>query len=106
VNVLFDEGTPVPLRHALVGHSVHTARERGWSGLKNGELIAAAEAANYDVFVTTDQNLKYQQNLRSRELSVVVLRTTSWPRIQRSLAAVVAAIDAAARGSYIEVDVE
>jgi predicted nuclease of predicted toxin-antitoxin system len=106
VKVLFDEGTPVPLRQALVKHIVETAQERGWSGLKNGELIAAAEAAGFEVFVTTDQNLKYQQNLGARKLAVVVLRTTSWPRIQRSVAAVVAAIGAAAQGSYTEVAVE
>jgi hypothetical protein len=106
VRVLFDEGTPVPLRQALVKHAVQTAQERGWSGLKNGELIAAAEAAGFEVFVTTDQNLKYQQNLGSRKLSVVVLRTTSWPRIQRSLATVVAAIDGAVSGGYTEVAVE
>jgi predicted nuclease of predicted toxin-antitoxin system len=106
VKVLFDEGTPVPLRQALVNHTVETAQERGWSGLKNGELIAAAEVAGFEVFVTTDQNLKYQQNLGARKLAVVVLRTTSWPRIQRSVAAVVAAIGAAAPGSYTEVAVE
>jgi hypothetical protein len=106
VNVLFDEGTPVPLRRGLFKHTVQTAQERGWSGFKNGELIAAAEAEGFEVLVTTDQNLKYQQNLASRKIAVVVLRTTSWPRIQRSLAVVVAAVDGAAPGSYTEVAVE
>jgi hypothetical protein len=59
VLVLFDQGTPAPLRHALAGHVVETAYERGWSSLKNGELIAAAESAGFEVFVTTDKNLKY-----------------------------------------------
>lgn len=87
-------------------HVVETAYERGWSTLQNGALIATAEQAGFDVFVTTDRNLKYQQNLAGRRLAIVVLLSTSWPRIQRSLASVVAAIDAASPGSYSEVDVE
>ena len=101
--VLFDQGTPAPLRHALAGHLVETAYERGWSSFKNGELIAAAEQAMVEVFVTTDKNLKYQQNLSGRSMSIVVLQTTSWPRIQRALPQIVAAIGAATKGSYFEV---
>ena len=104
--VLFDQGTPAPLRHALAGHLVETAYERSWSSLKNGELIAAAESAGFEVFVTTDKNLKYQQNLVNRSMAIVVLQTTSWPRIQRALPRVVAAVEAASRGSYHEVSVE
>ena len=104
--VLFDQGTPAPLRHALVGHVVETAYERGWSSLKNGQLIAAAESAGFEVFVTTDKNLKYQQNLTDRSLAVLVLQTTSWPRIQRALPRVVAAVVAASKGSYGEVSSE
>ena len=104
--VLFDQGTPAPLRHALVGHLVETAYERGWSSLKNGELIAAAESAGFEVFVTTDKNLKYQQNLVNRSMAMVVLQTTSWPRIQRALPRIVAAVEAAGKGGYHEVGVE
>ena len=102
--VLFDQGTPAPLRHALVGHVVETAYERGWSRLKNGELIATAQSAGFDVFVTTDKNLRYQQNLDNRDMAIVVLHTTSWPRIQQALPKVVAAVAAAIKGSYIEID--
>ena len=104
--VLFDQGTPAPLRHALVGHAVETAYERGWSNLKNGELIAAAEAAGFEVFVTTDKNLKYQQNLAGRSIAIVVLHTTSWPRIQHTLPSVVAAVASAHQGAYNEVGAE
>ena len=104
--VLFDQGTPAPLRHALVGHLVETAYERGWSSLKNGELIAAAESAGFEVFVTTDKNLKYQQNLANRSMAIVVLQTTSWPRIQRALPRVVATVEASVKGSYHEVGAE
>ena len=106
MKVLFDQGTPAPLRRALVGHSVETAYERGWSSLQNGELIAAAETAQFEVLITTDKNLKYRQNLATRTLSIVVLLTTSWPRIQNSLPAVLAAVDGSVPGGYTEVPIE
>ena len=77
-----------------------TAYELGWSTLKNGELLAAAEANGFEVFVTTDTNLAYQQNLSNRKIAIVVLSTTSWPRIQKSVAAILSAIDAARPNSY------
>ena len=104
MKVLFDHGTPAPLRHTLTNHTVSTAYERGWSGLKNGELIGAAEAGEFDVLVTTDKNLRYQQNLSGRSLAIVVLWTTSWPKIQKALPRVQAAVDTATKGSYTEVD--
>ncbi len=106
VKVLFDQGTPAPLRNALTAHEVETAFERGWSTLENGRLIAEAEAAGFEVFVTTDRNLKYQQNLATRTIAIVVLLTTSWPRIERQLAVVVKTVDAAVSNSYTEVRVE
>ena len=105
MKVLFDQGTPAPLRRALTHHGVETAYERGWSLLRNGELIAAAEAAGFEVFVTTDRNLKYQQNLSGRRLAIVVLGTTSWPKLRQSLSGVVQAVDYASPGSYHEVAV-
>ena len=60
MNILFDQGTPVPLRAALVGHTVETAYERGWSTLSNGDLLTAAETASFDLFITTDQNLRLE----------------------------------------------
>jgi hypothetical protein len=106
VRVLFDQGTPAPLRHALTGHAVETAYERGWSSLKNGELISAAESAGFEVFVTTDKNLKYQQNLLGRSMAIVVLQTTSWPKLQKVLPSIASAVDAATKGSYAEVAAE
>ncbi len=105
MKVLFDQGTPAPLRRALVTHTVETAHERGWSALQNGDLIAAAEAAGFEVFITTDRNLKYQQNLAGRQLAIVVLLTTSWPRIRQALPIVVDAVTAATPGTYREVNV-
>ena len=105
MKVLFDQGTPAPLRRALVAHIVETANERGWSELQNGDLIAAAEAAGFEVFVTTDRNLKYQQNLTGRRLAIVVLLTTSWPRLRQALPVVADAVDSATPGAYREVSV-
>jgi hypothetical protein len=106
VKVLFDQGTPAPLRKALIGHTVETAYERGWSTLQNGLLIAAAATAGFDVFVTTDRNLKYQQNLATRTIAIVVLLTTSWPRIEQQLPLVVEAINNSTAAGYIEVRIE
>lgn len=103
MRILFDQGTPEPWRHSLAQHEIVTAFGRGWSKLKNGELLDAAEKEGFAVFVTTDSNLKYQQNLKSRRIAIVVLTTPSWPRIQRVIPAVVRAIDEAVVGSYAEV---
>jgi hypothetical protein len=106
LKVLFDQGTPVPLRTFITSHHVSTAYELGWSTLKNGELLAAAESNGFEVFVTTDTNLAYQQNLSNRKIAIVVLSTTSWPRIQKSVAAIVSAIDAARPNSYQIVSID
>ena len=105
MRVLFDQGTLVPLRQSLTLHEVATAFELGWSTLKNGELLDAAERANFEVLVTTDLNLRYQQNLVSRRIAVVVLSTPSWPRVQKAIEKVVKAVGAASPGSYSEVDI-
>lgn len=64
-----------------MGHSVETAFERGWSEIKNSQLLKQAEEAGYDLLVTTDQNMKSQQNLQTRKLAILVLSTTSWRRL-------------------------
>ena len=104
MRILFDQGTPAPLRHPLAGHSVETAYERGWSSLNNGDLLAAAEGAGFDLFVTTDQNLRYQQNLVGRRLAILVLPTTRWPIIQRHFAEVAAAVTSMQPGGFRELN--
>jgi len=81
VRILLDQGIPVPLRAILSGHEVSTAYELGWSTLSNGELLLAAET-RFELFVTTDQNLRYQQNLAGRRLSILVLPTTNWAQLR------------------------
>jgi predicted nuclease of predicted toxin-antitoxin system len=104
MKLLFDQGTPVPLRNHLPNHVVETAYEKGWSNLKNGDLLTLAEAEGFDVLITTDQNLRYQQNLSGRRISVLVLLTTNWPRIKKDTAPVVQLIDNMHPGSYEEID--
>nr|VFK56798.1 MAG: hypothetical protein BECKTUN1418F_GA0071002_109510 [Candidatus Kentron sp. TUN]VFK60412.1 MAG: hypothetical protein BECKTUN1418D_GA0071000_11234 [Candidatus Kentron sp. TUN]VFK63613.1 MAG: hypothetical protein BECKTUN1418E_GA0071001_10924 [Candidatus Kentron sp. TUN] len=93
MRVLFDQGTPVPLRHHLSGHQVSTAYELGWSNIENGDLLRQAENHDFEVLVTTDTNLKHQQNLANRRIAIVVLGSTSWLRIQRVLHDVLNAVD-------------
>src|ERR1700687_4111580 len=82
MRVLFDQATPVPIRSHLEGHDVRTAAQQGWDTLKNGELLAAAEADGFDVVLTTDKNMPYQQNLAGRKIAVVVLGVQQWPNLQ------------------------
>jgi hypothetical protein len=103
--ILFDNGTPAPLRYALKGHVVVEAIERGWDRLANGELIAAAEAAGFELLLTTDKNIRYQQHLTGRTIAFVVLGNQQWPTLRRYIERVVAAVNAATPGSYTEVDV-
>ena len=106
MRILFDQGTPAPLRHAPVGHSVETAFELGWGTLQNGALSSAAEAEGFQVSSRRDKNLKYQQDLTGRRLAIVVLSTTSWPRIRAVAERVLDAVDWAQSGSFIEVSIE
>ena len=103
MRVLFDQGTPAPLRHGLPLHAVETAFERGWSRLRNGELLQAAEAAGFEVMVTTDMNWQYQQNLTERRIALVVLSTTSWPRIRLVTDLVASAVVRCATERFIAV---
>ena len=92
MKILFDHGTPVPLRRALLGHEISTAYEMGWANLQNGDLLAVAEKT-FAAFITTDKNLSYQQNLAGRRLAILVLPTTSWPLIQKHIAEVATAVN-------------
>ncbi len=105
MKILFDQGTPVPLRRHLEDQEVATAAEMGWSQLTNGELLAAVTEAGFAVLVTTDQNLRYQQNLKDRTIAVVVLMTTSWPRIEKHAKSIANTIAASTPGSYAELEV-
>ncbi len=105
MRILFDQGTPVPLRKFLIGHEVSTAHELGWSDLRNGELLAAAES-DFDVFLTTDRNLRSQQNLSGRRLAILALPTTSWPKLQNFTDLILSEVNRVQPGEYREVPIE
>jgi hypothetical protein len=105
MRILFDQGTPAPLRYSLIGHEVKLAYEQGWSTLQNGDLLTAAEAAGFDVLITTDQNLRYQQNLSQRKIALMVLSAPSWPRVQLIADQIIAAVDAIKPNDYLEINV-
>ncbi len=103
--ILFDQGTPVGLRDSLQGHVVRTAYEEGWSNFLNGELLGAAEQAGFEIPLTTDKSLVYQQNLSQRKIAIIVLGRNRWSLIQPLIGRVVTAVNAARPGSYIMVDI-
>lgn len=105
MRVLLDQGTPAPLRRHLGRHEVDTAFERGWSRLRNGELLDRAEEDGYQLLVTTAQNLRHQQNLVDRELAIIVLLAASWPRIQLHVDDIRAAVDPVGPGAYVEIPI-
>lgn len=105
MKILFDQGTPVPLRQHLSEHTVTTAYEEGWSNLSNGDLLNAAEENGYQVFVTTDQSLRFQQNLRESQIAIVVLLSASWPRIRLHVDDIREVINAIGAGGYAEIPV-
>ena len=105
MRIIFDQATPVPIRPYLGGHTVRTAAQQGWGKLKNGELLTAAEAAGFDVLLTTDKNIRYQQSLVGRRIAIVVLGQQQWPRLRPHIERVVEAVNAATPRSLVEVDI-
>jgi len=103
--ILFDHSTPAPLSSYLTGHTVIEAKDRGWDRLSNGDLLAEAERAGFDILVTADNNLAYQQNLEGRKIAIVVITRNSWRLVQRVVRKIVAAINNAEPGSYTEIEV-
>jgi hypothetical protein len=101
MKILFDQGTPAPLRQSLSLHVVSTVFELGWSEFANGVLLALAEDL-FELFVTTDQNLRHQQNLSGRQIAILVLPTTSWPEIKKHVDDIIAAVDTIRAGEYVE----
>jgi hypothetical protein len=90
---------------ALTSHTITEARERGWATLKNGDLLTVAEEAGFEVLVTSDKSIRYQQNLMGRKIALVVLSQGRWGLVRRRLAEIAAAVSAAAPGSYTEVEI-
>lgn len=102
MRILFDQGTPAPLRNALRGHIVDLVKDLGWQTLRNGELLNLAEEEGYDVLLTTDQGIQFQQNLQGRRLAIIVV-APDWPRVSRQVDAIKSAIEKVQPGAYLEV---
>ena len=105
MRILFDNGTPRQLRRRLFGHEVETAIERGWDTLSNGDLLDQAEEASFEVMITTDQGIRYQQNMSNRRVAVVVLMNTSWPFIARRTEVIREVLDGIQPGEVREVPI-
>ena len=103
--VLLDNNVPRGLARALAGHVVTEARERGWAALKNGVLLTVAEEAGFDVLVTADKNIRYQQNLEGRKIAIVVLTQLRWRLVRKMSIEIAAAVNAATPGSFAEVEI-
>jgi hypothetical protein len=105
VLILFDNNIPRGLARTLSAHTIVEARARGWHLFKNGDLLKAAENAAFDVLVTSDKSIKYQQNLTGLKIALVVLSQGRWRLVRQKLEAIAAAVDAATPGSYVEIEV-
>ena len=105
MKILFDNGTRKPISRSLNGHTVHFARQIGWHELENGELIQKAEEAGYDVLLSTDKNIRYQQNLTGRRIALVVLTVQQWPVVRLHLDRIIGAVNACSAGTYCEVEI-
>ena len=103
MRILFDHGTPFPLREALTGHRITRTQDMGWDRLSNGALLTAAEQAGFELLLTTDKNIRYQQNLTGRTIAILVLGTSQWPVLRLHVQRIADAVNAVTPGSYTEV---
>ena len=105
MKILFDNCTPNPIARSLSGHEVTFARHIGWHELKNGELIQRAEDAGFELILSTDRNIKYQQNIAGGKIAILVLGQQNWNLLRPNIQFVVDAVNAAIPGGYAEVDI-
>jgi hypothetical protein len=102
--VCLDENLPHDLRPCLLQFDTYTAQYAGFAGLKNGKLLEAVESAGFEVLVTGDRTLHYEQNLQGRQLALISLSAQSWPVIEPHVDKIVFAIEQATPGSFTNVD--
>lgn len=105
MRILFDHGTPSGIAGALPGHDITEAINRGWNRISNGELLKVAENAGFDVLLTTDKRIRYQQNLTGRKIAIVVLRNSTWRIVRLYLDRIALVVAETTPGSYAEVDI-
>lgn len=102
--ILFDHGTPRSIAPFLAGHTVVEAIARGWDRLANGALLKAAEDAGFELLLSTDKNIHYQQNLKGRKIAIIILGNSTRPAVHSYIDRVISAVNAATPGSYSEVE--
>ena len=105
MRILFDANTPAPPARFLRGHEVVRADELWWQGLENGALLDAAEQAGFDLLLTCDQNVRYQQSFTSRKLALVILSSNHWPTLRPIAAGIATAVDFVQTGQIVMLDV-
>ena len=105
MKILLDECTPHVLKRLLTGFEITTVQDQGWAGITNGTLLRLAEE-NFDVLITSDQNLKYQQNLANRQIAILQLPTNKVPIIVRLASVVQSALDNIEAGDFVEVPMD
>ncbi len=105
MKIILDESVPQKLRLLISErHTVVTTGYQGWSGLKNGALLTVAEAAGFDLFITADQEIGYQQNLQGRRVAILVLSTNNWSVVRERVALIEAAIDTITTGAFLHLE--
>ena len=102
MKILLDECAPRVVKKLLPQYDVSTVQELGWSGIRNGELLTAADG-EFDVFVTTDKNLPHQQNLKKYKLAVILLPSNSVPVVVAVIAEIEAALMKIQAGDFVEI---
>jgi hypothetical protein len=105
MRILFDHGTPSGIAGAILAHEVAEARDHGWDRVSNGELLKVAETAGFDVLLTTDKRIRYQQNLTNRQIAIVVLGNSRWRIVRQYLDRIALAVNACTPGSYTEIEI-
>ena len=105
MRILFDHDTPAPLIPFLKGHTVTKAKDAGWDRVSNGELLQLAEDEGFDLLLTTDKGIRYQQNLTGRKIAIVVLGNSTWRVVRLYLDRIALVVSKATPGSYSEVEI-
>jgi len=105
MRILLDHNTPAPLRYALQGHQVETAFERGWAELLNGHLLSEAESSGFDLLITTDRGIRYQQNWSGRTIAMLVLSTNDWTRLRRCKEQILTAVNSMPASGFAELEI-
>ncbi|MBC7924504.1 MAG: DUF5615 family PIN-like protein [Bryobacteraceae bacterium] len=104
MRILLDENLPHRLRLLLSDHDARTTAYQGWAGLTNGALLKAADDAGFDVLITADQGIQYQQNITSYRLAIIVLSTNKKALIMANVDSILSSLAAAKKGLIVLVD--